>query len=155
VKTLLVSQMSAAAIGWVVFEALGPGYLPAGLALIVSINAMILLDVVHPPAVATAMSFALRAGDASNLALFGLAIAITAGLVFLQRSAVWMIRTSRRVRGRPPAAEGRRLSSSIRCDFPTPVGRLGCPDPRSRSPDWRVSHGAKAGVCDDLPLLRT
>ena len=48
---------------------------------------MVLLDVVHPPAVATAMSFALRAGDASSLALF--ALAIIAALVVPQRAAVW------------------------------------------------------------------
>jgi CBS-domain-containing membrane protein len=91
VRTLVVSQMTAAAVGWSLFEALGPGYVPAGLALILCINVMILFDVVHPPAVATAMSFALRAGDATNVALFGLAVGITAGLVFLQRSAVWLM----------------------------------------------------------------
>jgi hypothetical protein len=60
---------------------------------------MIFLDVVHPPAVATAMSFALRAEEASNLVLFALALAITAVLVALQRAAVWAL-----LRFRPTSA---------------------------------------------------
>ena len=46
---------------------------------------MIVLDAVHPPAVATSMSFALRAGDESNLVLFALAVGITAVLVVLEK----------------------------------------------------------------------
>lgn len=59
--------------------------------MVATIVFMIALDVVHPPAVATAMSFALRAGEASNLGLFALALAITAALVVLQRVAVWTL----------------------------------------------------------------
>ena len=47
---------------------------------------MVPLDVVHPPAVATAMSCALRAGEASNLVPFALALAITVMLIGLQRA---------------------------------------------------------------------
>ena len=58
---------------------------------------MIVLDAVHPPAVATALSFPLRAGDASNLLLFGLAVAMTAVLVVLQKAVVWILgRAARR-----------------------------------------------------------
>ena len=91
VRTLTVAQGVAALVGWALFVGLGPGYAAAGGAMVATIVLMIALDVVHPPAVATAMSFALRAGEASNLALFALALAITAALVVLQRAAVWTL----------------------------------------------------------------
>jgi len=98
VRALLVSHLLAAILGWATYVVLG-GYGGAALALLGTIVAMIVLDVVHPPAVATAMSFAFRAGDASNVLLFLLAAAITAVLVVLQRAAVWiLLRTARRAR---------------------------------------------------------
>lgn len=59
--------------------------------MLIIIMLMILLDAMHPPAVATALSFAFRAGDESNLLLFGLALAITVALVILQRIALWAL----------------------------------------------------------------
>jgi hypothetical protein len=91
VRALASSQAIAAALGWGAYAALGGGYAAAATALVGTIFTMIVLDVVHPPAVATAMSFALRAGDASNLALFALALGITLVLVLLQRAAVWAL----------------------------------------------------------------
>lgn len=91
VRALVVSQLLASVLGWATYAALGSGYSAAALALVGTILAMVLLDVVHPPAVSTAMSFALRAGDASNLALFVLALGITVVLVGLQRAAVWAL----------------------------------------------------------------
>ncbi|HEX2201831.1 MAG TPA: HPP family protein [Longimicrobium sp.] len=91
VRTLVLAQMLAAAVGLAAFVALGPGYLAAALAMVVTIVATILLDAVHPPAVSTALSFALRAGDESNVALFGMAVAITAVLVGLERAALWLL----------------------------------------------------------------
>lgn len=91
IRTLVVSQLSAAIIGLATFTALGPGYDAGALAMILTILLMILGDAVHPPAVSTALSFSLRAGDESNVALFGLAVAITAGLVLMQRAALWML----------------------------------------------------------------
>lgn len=95
VTTLVVAQMSAAGIGLLTYVALGPGYVSAGVAMVAAIVLMIVVDAVHPPAVSTALSFALRAGDESNIAIFGLAVAITALLVALQRAAVWMLRRYR------------------------------------------------------------
>ncbi|HEY9879897.1 MAG TPA: hypothetical protein V6D29_15690 [Leptolyngbyaceae cyanobacterium] len=46
---------------------------------------MILLDVVHLPAVATSPSIALRVDNANNLVSFGLALGITATLVLLEK----------------------------------------------------------------------
>lgn len=91
VRALVLSQMLAASLGWLMYATLGPGYTAGGIALVATILLMVTFDVVHPPAVATAMSFALRAGDASNVALFTLALGITVVLVGLQRAAVWGI----------------------------------------------------------------
>jgi CBS-domain-containing membrane protein len=91
VRTLVVSHTMAALIGWATYAAFGSGYAAGGSAMVATIVLMILLDTVHPPAVSTAMSFALRAGSDSNLALFALALGVTALLVLLERSALWLL----------------------------------------------------------------
>lgn len=94
IRTLVSAQMLAASLGLLTHLALGFDYLAAGSAMTLTIFLMILLDIMHPPAVATALSFALRAGDASNLLLFGLAVVITAVLVALQQLALWLVTRS-------------------------------------------------------------
>jgi CBS-domain-containing membrane protein len=69
VRTLVTSQMMAATIGLITYSVLGSGYISAGLAMIATIVLMIAFDVVHPPAVSTALSFALRSYDEANLVL--------------------------------------------------------------------------------------
>lgn len=91
VRTLVLSQLGAAIIGWLCFVLIGQGYLSGGTAMVATIIVMIALDTVHPPAVATAMAFALRAENETNVALFGFAVGITAALVLLQRVAVWSL----------------------------------------------------------------
>ncbi|MEP0981726.1 HPP family protein [Leptolyngbya sp. AS-A5] len=91
VRTLVSAQIMSAVIGWLTFWWLGAGYFAAGSAMILTIVLMIVLEVVHPPAVATSLSFALRAGDENNLVLFALAVGITAVLVGLERVALWLI----------------------------------------------------------------
>lgn len=91
VRTLTFSQTMAAIIGFLAYTILGAGYVSGGIAMVVTIALMIVLDVVHPPAVATSLSFALRAGDQSNLVLFGLAVGVTATLVLLERLALWLL----------------------------------------------------------------
>jgi CBS-domain-containing membrane protein len=91
VRTLIVSQLTAASVGWATYSILGSGYVSSGTAMVLTIVIMIALDIVHPPAIGTAMSFALRAGDASNLLLFGAAVAMTAVLVVLERAVVWLL----------------------------------------------------------------
>lgn len=90
-RTLLISQLSAAAIGFVLDLVLGPGYLAGGTAMVLTITLMILLDAMHPPAISTSLSFAFRTGDASNVLLFALAVGVTVALLGLQRSAVWLL----------------------------------------------------------------
>lgn len=84
-KTLVSAQVLAAIAGWGTFSLFGPGYAAGGAALIITIVLMVAFDIVHPPAVATALSFAFRAGDASNVLLFGLAVGVTAVLVVLEQ----------------------------------------------------------------------
>jgi CBS-domain-containing membrane protein len=86
-----MAQITAAILGFFAFQILGAGYAAAATAMVLLIVTMIALDVVHPPAVATALSFAFRSGDASNLVLFGLAVGITALLVVLEQVALWML----------------------------------------------------------------
>ncbi len=92
VKTLVSAQMLAATLGLLTYLLLGNGYIPAALAMVLTIVGMIALNVAHPPAVSTAMSFALRAGSTSNVAIFGLAVAVTAVLVVLEQVALWLLR---------------------------------------------------------------
>ena len=84
-RTLVAAQMLAATSGWVTYLAFDAGYLAGGAAMVVTIVLMVVLDVMHPPAVATALSFAFRADNAGNLLLFGLAVGVTAILVLLEQ----------------------------------------------------------------------
>jgi CBS-domain-containing membrane protein len=95
IRTLFISQMMAATVGLVMYLILGPGYVSGGCAMVITIVLMILLDVVHPPAVSTSLSFAFRAGNETNLVLFGLAVAITALLVIMERLMLWFLASYR------------------------------------------------------------
>jgi len=90
VRTLVAAHLIAAGLGFGTFMLFGPGYLAGGAAMLGTVVLMIVLDTVHPPAVSTSLSFAFRAGSASNLLLFILAIGITVTLVGLERVAVWL-----------------------------------------------------------------
>ena len=58
VRTLVLAQVSAAALGLAAFLALGPGYASAGAAMVATIVLMVVADAVHPPAVSTSLAFA-------------------------------------------------------------------------------------------------
>jgi CBS-domain-containing membrane protein len=91
VRTLVLAHVGAALLGFSAYWLLGPGYLAGGSAMVLTIALMILLDAVHPPAVSTSLSFALRAGEESNLVIFGLAVGILAVLVVLEQGALWLL----------------------------------------------------------------
>lgn len=92
-RTLLVSQLSAAVLGFGLHALLGPGYLGAALALVGIIGVMILTNTMHPPAVATALNFAFRAGTGEgSLALFGLAVGLVLVLLAVQRGSAYLVR---------------------------------------------------------------
>lgn len=92
VRTLVLAQAGSASLGLACYLLLGPGYFSGGVAMVLAIIAMVTLDAMYPPAVSTALVFGLRAGDESNLALFLMAVAVTAVLIVLQRIAVWTLR---------------------------------------------------------------
>jgi CBS-domain-containing membrane protein len=98
IRTLVLAQSLAAALGFAAYYLLGAGYVAGGAAMVATIFLMIVLDAVHPPAVSTSLAFAFRAGDESNLAIFAMALAITASLVVMERSAMWMMARMQRRR---------------------------------------------------------
>ena len=59
--------------------------------MVLTIVVMITADAVHPPAVSTALSFALGAGQTRAVALFGFALGITAALVLIQQAAARLL----------------------------------------------------------------
>ena len=109
VRSLVIAQMSAALLGWGTHVAFGGGYAAAATAMVGSILIMVLADAVHPPAASTALAFAFRANNESNVILFGLAVGVTALLVVLERATLWVL-VRRTRRGPPDAAGGRQLS---------------------------------------------
>ena len=83
-RTLLTAQLMAAGVGLGTYLLFGPTYLAGGSAMVITIVLMIVLDVMHPPAVSTSLSFAFRAGAATNVLIFGLAVGVTLLLVGLE-----------------------------------------------------------------------
>ena len=92
VTVLVVAQVLAAAIGFAIWSWLGSSYLSAALALALATFAMVALDAVHPPAVGTALTFAFRPGDDSDLALFLLALLLVVLLAGLSLGVNRMLR---------------------------------------------------------------
>ena len=90
-RTLLIAQLGGAAAGFLAFVGIGPGYGAAAAAMVATIALMVFFDAVHPPAVATALSFAFRAGPDGNLLLFVLAVGLVAVLIALERSSLWLL----------------------------------------------------------------
>lgn len=87
-RTLVLAHLSAAALGLLTATLLGHGFGSGALAMVATIAVMIAFDLIHPPAVSTALAFAVRSGADTNLTLFALAIAITAWLVVLEQVMV-------------------------------------------------------------------
>jgi CBS-domain-containing membrane protein len=94
VRALVVSQITAAGVGWLMWLLLGGGYAAAASAIPLAILLMILLKAVHPPAVSTALAFAVHLDPTDSFLLFAMAVGITAVLVVLQRAVSWLIRSN-------------------------------------------------------------
>lgn len=92
-RTLVVSQLAGAGLGYIFHAWLGPGYLSAALALVSIIGVMITANAMHPPAVSTALNFAFRAGTGeNNLLLFALAVGLVLVLLAVQRGSAYLVR---------------------------------------------------------------
>ena len=92
VRTMVSAHLVAVVIGVGAGLLLGPGYIAAAIAMSGTITALILLDVVHPPAVSTALGFAFAGRQEPLVGLFLVALALVAALVLMQRIAVWALR---------------------------------------------------------------
>jgi CBS-domain-containing membrane protein len=97
IYTLSMAQVSAALIGFGILKLIGPGYTSAMIAMVIAIALMVLLNVMHPPAVSTALTFAFETGK--TLPLFLIALSLLVVLIILQKVSVWLI--SRRVPAAP------------------------------------------------------
>lgn len=93
-RALVVSQITAAGLGWLMWLLFGNGYVAAASAIPLTIMLMILLKAVHPPAVSTALAFTTHLEPTSSLVLFAVAVAITALLVVLPQAVSWFIRSN-------------------------------------------------------------
>src|SRR5262245_62024959 len=92
VHAVVVSQMTAAGVGWLMWRLLGGGFAAAACVIPLAILLMILLQAVHPPAVATALAFSMHLDPTGSFVLFPLAVGFMALLVVLQRAVSWLIR---------------------------------------------------------------
>ena len=90
-RTLVVSHLLGAVLGLGASRLLGLGYGAAAVAMAATILLMVVLDVVHPPAVSTSLGFAFRTGGESDLVIFALALGVMVVLVAMQRVAVWAL----------------------------------------------------------------
>lgn len=70
---------------------LRPGYIAAAVAMVGTIVVLIVLDIVHPPAISTTLGFAFVAQQDRVVDLFLLALVMVAALVLMQRAGVWLL----------------------------------------------------------------
>jgi CBS-domain-containing membrane protein len=92
VRVLATAHLIAALVGLAAYSLWGGSYLSASCAMTATILILVLFNVVHPPAVGTSLTFAFRAGEEENLALFLLALSVIAMLVLLEQLALWLLR---------------------------------------------------------------
>lgn len=95
VRTLVIAQMSAAVIGYLIYLAVGSGYGPAALSMIITVVVMILTKAMHPPAVSTSLIFAFQQTKPNTLMLFLFAVILLVLLIVLQRISLWLLRRSK------------------------------------------------------------
>lgn len=85
VRTLIIAHILAAIAGLAGYLIFGAGYLAGGSAMVATVLAMLLLDAVHPPAIASSLTFAFRADAEKTVILFGLALGLIVILVLMER----------------------------------------------------------------------
>jgi CBS-domain-containing membrane protein len=87
-RVMIVAQLLAFVLGIAAAMAVGPGFVAGGIAMFATIFSLILLDVVHPPAVSTALAFAFVSMHSGVLLVFLVALVLIGALVLLQRVAI-------------------------------------------------------------------
>ena len=91
VRIMVSSQLLACVLGIGFTLVLGAGYVAAGCAMTAAILLCVLFDIVHPPAISTALAFAFTSTHPRTVVLFGMALVLIASLVVVQRIAVWTV----------------------------------------------------------------
>lgn len=90
-RALSISHAGAALAGIAVAAVLGYGYAASAVAMVLTILLMVVVDVVHPPAIGTSLTFAYRSGSATNLQLFLVALGMVLLLAGLQRVVQYLL----------------------------------------------------------------
>ncbi len=94
VRTLIIAQLSAAAISYLVYIVIRAGYTSAAISMIIAIAVMIIAKAMHPPAVSTALVFAFQQTKPNTLLMFFFAVCLLVILIILQRASLWLIKQS-------------------------------------------------------------
>jgi CBS-domain-containing membrane protein len=92
IRTLMIAQLSACLIGYLIYLTAGAGYLGAAISMIFSIAVMIVANAMHPPAVSTALIFAFQYKEVNVVMMFFLAVLLLVILIILQRASIWIIK---------------------------------------------------------------
>lgn len=92
VRVMAASQIIGCIIGIVSGAVIGSGYGAGAAAIIATILVLVALDLVHPPAISTALSFAFVTPHERTVLLFVTALVMLAALVVIQHLAVWTLK---------------------------------------------------------------
>ena len=92
VRTMVGAHLVAVACGVGAALLFGAGYTAVAAAMIGTILLLVLANLVHPPAISTALGFAFFASQSDAAGVFLLSLGLLAALVLLQRSATWTVR---------------------------------------------------------------
>lgn len=92
IRVMITAQIIGFVVGIGASMLLGSGYVAGAVAMAITIFLLIVLDIVHPPAISTALAFAFVATKDKVLLLFLVAIVMISILAILQRTALFTLR---------------------------------------------------------------
>lgn len=84
-RVLIVSQTIGSVIGFTTYHLFGSSLICTGIMIVLLVFLLVYLKMLHPPAVATSLTFVARTHSESDLILFGLLV-LMIGLLFLFRT---------------------------------------------------------------------
>jgi CBS-domain-containing membrane protein len=90
-RTMILAQLTAWAIGLFASMLIGAGYAAGAAAMVGTIVVLVALDIVHPPAISTALGFSVTGPSHGPLFTFLLALAIVSTLAVLQKIMVSLL----------------------------------------------------------------
>lgn len=91
IRVMVSAQLVGFVAGIGAAMTFGPGYTAGAIGMSLTIFTLIVFDIVHPPAVSTALAFAFMSAKDRVLLLFLITVVLIAALVLLQRTAVWTL----------------------------------------------------------------